>query len=88
MFDYLRNFPIAADQLPQRLRDLLSPIGMQPDLPVEVCSSFERDLGDDAYEAMHMLMALVEDAGDRAPPHLSTQEGVVAHSIPTVRATS
>lgn len=85
MFDYLRNFPIDIELLPQRLRELLSPVGMQPGFSVEVCCSFEQDRGGAAYESLLMQMALVEDADDQAPPHLHSEEGVVAHSIPTVR---
>ncbi|MGH8777860.1 hypothetical protein [Paraburkholderia sp.] len=85
MFDYLRNFPIAAELLPHRLRDLLSPIGMGSDYPVEVCSTFEHDRDNAAYECLHMLMALVEDADEQHLPALHSEEGVVAFSVPDIR---
>ncbi|MGU7785037.1 hypothetical protein [Burkholderia sp. PU8-34] len=82
MFDYLRAFPIPAGLLPERLRMLLEPVGLDPALRVEVSSMIEIDPHGPGREYTHMLMAVVDDDGSDLPPALNDSHGVVAYSVP------
>lgn len=84
MFDFAGTFPIPAELLPQRLRDLLEPVGTDPMLKVEVSSFTETDYGPNS-ETVHMLMAVVPDTGEGAQPLLHSDQGVVAYGVPDVR---
>jgi hypothetical protein len=78
------SLPSLALPRAQRFRDLLTTIGMQPDNPLG-CSTFGHDRGDAAYEYLHLLMALVEEADEQPPPTLDDAEGVFAYSVPGIR---
>ncbi|WP_431819418.1 hypothetical protein [Burkholderia sp. F1] len=85
MMDYLAEFPVPAALLPERLRSLLEPVGIDPALRVEVSSFTERDPYGPNSETVQMLMAVVPDDGDDAPPVLHREHGMVAHSTPVLR---
>jgi hypothetical protein len=82
MFDYLGNFPIPADLLPQRLRSLLEPIGIDPLERVEVSSFAETEGAGWNRETIHMVMAVVPDDGNATP--VLHSDNVVAHGLPIV----
>lgn len=82
MFDYVENFPIPANLLPQRLRALLEPVGTDPSLRVEVSCFIEQQHSKSNRETVHMLMALIPEDGNEKPVLYSN--GVVAHGIPTL----
>lgn len=83
MFDYLGNFPISADLLPQRLRSLLEPIGIDPLERVAVSSFTETECSEWNRETVHMVMAVVPDDGNATP--VLHCDSVVAHGLPIVR---
>lgn len=82
MFDYLGNFPIPADLLPQRLRSLLEPVGVDPLQRVEVSSFTETECIGWDPETVHMVMAVVPDDGDAIP--VLHSDSVVTHGLPTI----
>ncbi|RXZ64246.1 hypothetical protein [Pelagerythrobacter rhizovicinus] len=85
MTNYLDEFPIPAELLPPRLFGLLSPVGTESDLRVDVTTRFEVDPYGPGREHVHMIMALASDQG---PGDLSkygeTGHGVVYFSQPDV----
>jgi len=82
-FDYLAAFPIPVDALPPRLRSLLEPVGMSPNIPVEVASIQESDPHGERAEHLHLLMAVVPGVNDGPIEVLSEAGGgVVEHSVP------
>ncbi|MEE4084261.1 hypothetical protein [Pseudomonas viridiflava] len=83
MMDYLAAFPLPEHLLPARLRELLLPIGTDPELRVEV-SCFTDNYQHGAQEAVYMLMAVVPDDG-QPMPNLHTDQGQVAFSTPILR---
>ena len=85
IINYLKEFPIPTTQLPLRLRSLLEPVGVDPQLRVEVASRYDVDQYGPSREYVHMVMALVPK------PELALQgikevasEGVVYFSTPDV----
>jgi len=82
MFDYAGSFPIPVELLPQRLRSLLEPVGIDPLLKVEVSSFTETEIPGLNRETLHMLTAVVPDDGS-APPIIHSDQGLVAYSVPT-----
>lgn len=84
MFDYLNAFPIPADLLPARLRQLLEPVGLEPSLRVEVNSFTETDPHGPNSETVHMLMAVVPDSVG-LPIIEHSDNGIVAYSVPVLR---
>lgn len=81
--DYLAEFPIPAALLPAKLKDLLSPVDVDQNIQVEVCSSRETKKRGGPHEVMHMLMAVVpeeEVVGLKVMSEAS--DGVVSFSVP------
>ena len=56
--NYLKEFPIPENQLPQRLRLLLDPVSIDPTLRVSVAEQYEHDAGKDDEEIVQMQMIL------------------------------
>ena len=85
MIDYLGQFPIAADILPPRLVGLLTPVGSDRNLRVDVTTRFEVDPYRPNREHVFMIMALAPDAGPGDVSHFDeTGHGVVYFSQPDV----
>lgn len=85
--DHLAAFPVPQHLLPMRLRSWLRPIGLTADERVEVTGEFEIDHHGPAYEAGHMLMAVVPDDLDFPTPLLDEgSNGVVEFSVPVLGA--
>ena len=81
--DYLADFPIPAALLPQRLQDLLAPVGLSARQQVEVACHDEVDPHGENSEHVHLLMAVVAEDGDGPLPVLDEAgNGVVEHSVP------
>ena len=60
--DYLATFPVPHHLLPEKLRRLLSPIGLDPQERVEVSAlSEEKDASGIRDEAVHLVMAAVPE---------------------------
>lgn len=85
MIDYLAAFPVPAHLLPERLRLLLQPIGTDPALRVEVSCFTEDAPSEPKRETVCMLMAVVPDDGQNAPPTLCSDQGQVTYSTPVLR---
>lgn len=81
--DYLAEFPISAALLPAKLRELLTPVGIDPDYRVEVCTNCESKESGGVHEVTHMLMAVVPE---KDVPGLGVlreaSDGVVSFSVP------
>ncbi len=85
--DYLASFPIQGALLPTRLRDLLSPVGLDPLEQVEVTSDLEVDNDGHNSEYVHMLMAAVPESVDSPVPIFDEAgDGVVSFSVPVLSA--
>ncbi|TLX71767.1 hypothetical protein FAS41_24520 [Pseudomonas nicosulfuronedens] len=84
MHDYLGNFPIPAELLPERLRVLLEPVGTDPAARVEVSSFTEQDPYGPNCEVVQMVMAVVAEDGKALPPILHSDHGLVAYSVPSM----
>ena len=81
--DYIADFPIARELMPQRLLALLAPIGMSPEERVEVTSKFTFDQYGPNRESYSMTMAVVPDTVDPIPDLAeAAAHGVVAFSVP------
>lgn len=85
--DYLAAFPIPEGHLPDKLRILLAPVGLDPQERVEVSALFE---GEDAAgledETLHLVMAVVpEEAVESLGVVDAAGNGVVSHSVPVLR---
>jgi len=82
-FDYVANFPISEDRLPQRLRTLLEPVSLDPRQKVEVACIYEHDpYGADA-EHVHLQTAVVQDDSDSPIGVINEAgQGVVEYSVP------
>ena len=82
-FDYVAAFPLPASLIPERLRKLLTPVGLNPREAVEVASFYEapdRDVND---ENVYLQMAVVQDDSDAPLDVFNEAEyGVVAYSVP------
>lgn len=85
--DHVAEFPVPQHLLPARLLRLLQPIGLEAAERAEVSCHFEIDHHGPAYEAGHMLMAVVPVDVESPVPFLQEgAEGVVAYSVPVVGA--
>lgn len=82
-FDYVAAFPIPADHIPARLRNLLTPVGLNPREAVEVACFYEAPDLDANEEYVYLQMAVVQDDSD-APLDVFNEagHGVVAYSVP------
>jgi hypothetical protein len=85
MHDYLNQFPIPAAQLPARLRGLLQAVPNDPQIRVEVATSYDFDHYGPNREYVHMIMALTPEPKPSFPrvPH-EAGDGVVSFSTPVV----
>ena len=82
-FDYLASFPIPVQVMPQRLRDLLEPVGLSPSQVVEVACMQESDAHGVNDERLHLQMAVVPGSGDGPIKILrEAGDGVVEFSVP------
>jgi hypothetical protein len=82
-FNYLESFPLSESILPHRLKELLKPVGLSPDLRVEVACMQETDLFGENAEHLHLQMAVVPEDNDGPIEVLrEAGEGVVAYSVP------
>jgi hypothetical protein len=82
-FDYLESFPIPAQALPPRLRELLEPVGLSPTQHVEVACRHESDPHGATAEYLHLLMAVVPGVdGDPIEVLREAGDGVVESSVP------
>ena len=85
MVDYFDEFPIPINILPERLHDLLSPVGSAPNLRVEATTRVEFDQFGPNREIAHMIMAVVHDPSTLTLNSISeTADGVVYRSTPDV----
>ena len=83
--NYIDEFPIKEPILPARLRALLKPVGMAPDLRVDITARYDHDHYGPAQEYVHMLMAVVHDPDTLALNQFSAAgDGVVYSSRPDV----
>lgn len=82
-FDYLAAFPIPANVVPPKLRDLLEPIGLSPSQIVEVASIQASDPHGEQAEHLHLLIAVVPGT-DGGPIGVLSEasHGVVEYSVP------
>lgn len=85
--DYLATFPVPQHLLPEKLRRLLSPIGLDPQERVEVTVLFEeRDEDRARDETVHLVMAAAPEAAVDALEVLEAgSNGVVSYSVPGLR---
>ncbi|CAM9870362.1 unnamed protein product [Ectocarpus sp. 12 AP-2014] len=82
-FDYLATFPIPVHIMPPKLRGLLEPVGLSPNLAVEVLSMHESDPYGDQAEHLHLQMAVVPGVEEGPIEVLSEAgDGVVESSVP------
>ncbi|MCU8382875.1 hypothetical protein OC514_00605 [Vibrio vulnificus] len=82
-FNYLESFPLPESILPYRLKELLKPVGLSPDLRVEVACMQETDLFGENAEHLHLQMAVVPEDNEGPIEVLrEASEGVVAYSVP------
>lgn len=82
-YNYWDNFPVPPALLPERLQNLLKPIGLSPQEQVEITILDEHDKHGSSYEYTHMLMAVVpDDTPDPLPEFQSSSDGTVACSTP------
>lgn len=83
--DYLAEFPVPAPVLPVRLREMLMPIGIEPNERVEVCTQWSLDPANPTSETVHMLMAVVSDeASDKLAVFDEAGTGLVEYSVPVL----
>jgi hypothetical protein len=81
--DYLSEFPVPSEVLPKRLREMLVPVGLEPNEQVEVCAQWSRDPAHPTCETVHMLMAVVhEDASNNLAVFDEAGTGLVEYSVP------
>src|SRR5690348_2237536 len=82
-FDYVAAFPLPADLIPERLRNLLTPVSLNPWEVVEVACLYEAPDRDLNEETLHLQMAVVQDGSDEPLDVLDEAgHGVVASSVP------
>ena len=81
--NYLDDFPIPKDLLPEKLTRLLEPVSLSLNEKVEVAARYEKDFNGPDYECLHMLMAVVPDGEeDKVGVLDETGYGVVSFSVP------
>jgi hypothetical protein len=85
--DYLATFPVPHHLLPEKLRRLLSPIGLDPQERVDVSAlSEEKDASGTRDEVVHLVMAAVPEADvDNLGVLEAGSNGVVSYSVPSLR---
>lgn len=85
--DYLATFPVPQQLLPEKLRRLLSPIGLDPQERVEISALLEdKDVNGAREEVLHLVMAAVPEAAvDTLETLEADGDGVVAYSVPVLR---
>ncbi|MCW8206847.1 hypothetical protein D8B24_07250 [Verminephrobacter aporrectodeae subsp. tuberculatae] len=83
-FDYVKNFPIPEKIIPPKLRALLDPVGLDPELEVEIVRFYnEQNSHGRTTEHVHFQTAVVLD-GESGPMDYfrETGDGVVKTSVP------
>ncbi len=85
--DYLATFPVPHHLLPEMLRRLLSPIGLDPQERVDVSAlSEEKNASGKRDEVVHLVMAAVPEADVGNLEVLEAgSNGVVSYSVPSLR---
>jgi hypothetical protein len=85
-FNYLAAFPLPEAELPDRLRSLLTPVGLLPEARVEVAA--RQDLGRDIgrREFLQMVMAVIPKVPEPLASLRETTDGLVEHSTPWVES--
>ena len=82
--NYLDDFPVPKDLLPEKLVQLLEPVSLLPNERVEVAARYENDFNGPDYECLHMLMAVVPDGEeDKVGVLDEIGYGVVSFSVPS-----
>ncbi|KTT33945.1 hypothetical protein RSA46_15705 [Pseudomonas oryzihabitans] len=81
--DYLEAFPLPLSCMPERLKQLLAPVGMSPRQMVEVAALYEHDQYGAEAEHLHLLMAVVP-LSQEVPLEVLDEGacGVVEYSVP------
>lgn len=87
MVDYIAQLPLPVDQIPQGLKDVLtSEDVVNPQREVVVTHRYERNIDQDCYEYLHMLMASVpEEDVSNLSVFDESSDGVVTFSTPDCR---
>lgn len=80
-FDYLAAFPIPAESLPSKLRELLTPVGLSANIRVEVAAMQETEQYGPNAEHLHLQMAVVTD-NQQLKTLTEAGNGVVEYSVP------
>lgn len=85
MIDYIGEFPLPSDQIPNMLSDLLVPETLEnPGKEVLVSARLEKNKYQEGYEYLHMLMACVpEQDAHKIDVFQECSNGLVAFSTPT-----
>ncbi len=85
--NYLDTFPVRQKLLPEKLRRLLSPIGLDPQERVEISALSEySDVSGRRKEVVHLVMAAVPEAAvDTLEVLEAGSNGVVSYSVPMLR---
>ncbi len=85
--NYLATFPVPQQLLPEKLRRLLSPIGLDPQERVEISAlSEDKDENGKREEVVHLVMAAVPEADvDTLEGLEAGSNGVVSYSVPMLR---
>ncbi|TYQ25446.1 hypothetical protein PseudUWO311_15635 [Pseudanabaena sp. UWO311] len=83
-FNYIGSFPIPTAILPAKLRDLLDPVGFDPQQKVEVACLFESDPHGSNVEHVQLHTALVLEGEDEPVGLLyeATRGGIVEYGTP------
>lgn len=83
MHDYLEAFPLPTDVIPEQLRRLLTPVGLDPREEVEIARFYESPDSTADDERLYMQMAVVSDQ-HQGPLDVfrETGSGVVKFSVP------
>ena len=82
---YLADFPIPAAKIPNRLRELLEPVGTSPRQSIKISERYDFDAHGPNREYTHMLMVVIPDgATDGTLSLKEARDGVVAFSVPDI----
>ncbi|WP_441253325.1 hypothetical protein [Tardiphaga sp. 866_E4_N1_4] len=81
-FDYADAFPLPLHVMPQRLRDLLAPVGLSPRVMVDVAANLQIDQHGPNAERLHLQMAVVPGADGPIGTVREADQGVVQYSVP------
>lgn len=83
--NYIQDLPLPEDSISPKLRELLTPVGLDQFEFPEVSSRYEHDQYGPQYEYIHMLMALTDGSETLSVGTFrEASEGVVSYSTPCV----